>query len=381
MDRKRITDNELHAEFQRVSTLLGRTPSSGDIQKLRATDGTCFSHATYLKRHGTWSAVLDWAGLQCKQKLSREQLIEVLQRRSAELGRAPTARDLTEPRYKVFQAEFGSLQAALRAAKIVSQYKRGHRGGHRRWTREAIIIALKKSAKRYRRTPRASDFLKARANTPTYWTIQNAFQSFRDALLAAELVDTPAPKRSYARGTNEELAAELQRIASELGKTPSHRDVIRLRKTRSTRFVHTVYYRRFGSWPEALEAAGLKAPLPRRYTDKALIQYLHDRARELGRSPKFRELVRPSGAVMCARFGSHIAALQAANLPPPAPTTRKDTKWSQERLVSVIREFKRRHGRNPKVSDFSNATAEHPNIRTFYFKFRSFRAAIQAADS
>ena len=59
----------------------------------------------------------------------------------------------------------------------------------------------------------------------------------------------------YHRGvTDEELLTELQRVASELGK----KAVSRADNDDRGKFGTTTYIRRFGSWFNALEKAGLE---------------------------------------------------------------------------------------------------------------------------
>ena len=82
----------------------------------------------------------------------------------------------------------------------------------------------------------------------------------------------------------------------------------------------------FGSWDEALKAAGLEKPVDVRVGDKLnkeeMLGYLRDFYRKEGRSPNsrdFRGKGRPKGAPGSSSyveyFGSWDEALEAAGLP------------------------------------------------------------------
>jgi Homing endonuclease associated repeat len=76
----------------------------------------------------------------------------------------------------------------------------------------------------------------------------------------------------YHRGiTDEELTADLQRVASELGKIT----VSRAEYDERGKFGTTTHLRRFGSWFKSLEKAGLeKTRTPMNVPEEELFQNL-----------------------------------------------------------------------------------------------------------
>ena len=76
---------------------------------------------TVIEHFGTWNAAKRAAGLFPRRFLTREELLEQLRNLGAELGRAPTARDLADrgrsvPSASLYAHTFGSLANALREA-------------------------------------------------------------------------------------------------------------------------------------------------------------------------------------------------------------------------------------------------------------------------
>ncbi len=76
---------------------------------------------TVIEHFGTWNAAKRAAGLFPRRFLTRDELLEQLRRLGEELGRTPTARDLTErrrslPSVSLYAHTFGSLASALREA-------------------------------------------------------------------------------------------------------------------------------------------------------------------------------------------------------------------------------------------------------------------------
>jgi hypothetical protein len=76
---------------------------------------------TVIEHFGTWNAAKRAAGLFPRRFLTRDELLEQLRSLGVELGRTPTARDLTErgrsvPSASLYAHTFGSLGNALREA-------------------------------------------------------------------------------------------------------------------------------------------------------------------------------------------------------------------------------------------------------------------------
>ena len=117
--------------------------------------------------------------------------------------------------------------------------------------------------------------------------------------------------------SEERLIALLQEKAAELGETPNMKHVGSDPSMPSIRS----YYRCFGGWGKAIEAAGLamRPDYKRRYSDEELIVALKKKAAKLGRTPK-REDIEHASDMPCAftfreHFGNWNRALEAAGLP------------------------------------------------------------------
>lgn len=146
-------------------------------------------------------------------------------------------------------------------------------------------------------------------------TYQKRFGSWKKALVAAfdDLEDTAAIESRVGRPqqhTDDALVEELHRIATEYHDPPRIKDI----REHSNRGAKT-YIRRFGSWNEALEAAGFESADPNRVSTDDLIADLHRLRDELGTQPTATDVVEEGAhglATYQRRFGSWSTALGVA---------------------------------------------------------------------
>jgi hypothetical protein len=116
----------------------------------------------------------------------------------------------------------------------------------------------------------------------------------------------------YHRGvTDEELIADLKRVALEIDKKSVTRDVC----DEKGKYHSTTYIRRFGSWYNALEKAGLeKTRTPMNLPEEELFQNLEEIWIKLGRQPRYSEVQKPLSKYHVAtyehRFGGWRSALE-----------------------------------------------------------------------
>ena len=107
------------------------------------------------------------------------------------------------------------------------------------------------------------------------------------------------------------LIAELRRLADELGHTPSVSEMNELGE-----YSHMPYVQRYGSWSDAVEAAGFESNNPgRRIPEEELLDEIRRLAQELGRGPTSREMDgcgRFSRGTYANRFESWTAAKDKA---------------------------------------------------------------------
>lgn len=117
----------------------------------------------------------------------------------------------------------------------------------------------------------------------------------------------------YHRGvTDEELIGELKRVATELGKNA----VSRAENDERGKYGTTTYIRRFGSWFNALEKAGLeKTRTPMNLPEEELFESLEEIWTKLGRQPRYAEVQKPLSKYSVGtyenRFGTWRKALEA----------------------------------------------------------------------
>lgn len=116
----------------------------------------------------------------------------------------------------------------------------------------------------------------------------------------------------YHRGiTNEELIADLKRIALKLNKTALNRTD----NDEHGKYGTTTYIRRFGSWFNALEKAGLeKTRTPMNLPEEELFKNLEEIWIKLGRQPRYAEVQKPLSKYHVGtyenRFGTWRKALE-----------------------------------------------------------------------
>ncbi|MFW5917265.1 MAG: homing endonuclease associated repeat-containing protein [Halorubrum sp.] len=143
-----------------------------------------------------------------------------------------------------------------------------------------------------------------------YWvsTYRRQFGSWTNALTEAGF--EPADARTAERISDEDLLAELERMATDRGATPTFQEM-----ERDGAYSPRTYVNRFGSWNEALEAADLEPRGTGRVSEADLLADLRRLRDELGTQP-IADDVRERGAYSLAtyqrRFGSWSGAKDAA---------------------------------------------------------------------
>ena len=134
----------------------------------------------------------------------------------------------------------------------------------------------------------------------------------------------------------------------------------------------------FGTWREALEAAGHQ-PNRKLWGRHEIVDALRLWTRQHGRPPKQSELAYgstglPTARTIRAHWGSYAAALEAAGV---SPSRRR---WSADRIIAAMRQWKRIHGQLPTSREWDGATAEHPHATTVLQRFGSWSNATRAAE-
>lgn len=150
-------------------------------------------------------------------------------------------------------------------------------GLRRRYSDEQILAELRAAAERLGRSPTMREFAQDSEARLHPQTVIEHFGTWNAAKRAAGLL----PRRFLTR---DELVSELQKLGSELGRTPKARDVARRRSLPSV----SLYAHTFGSFSEALRVAGYDVPRSEERLERAIEQGAK-LAEKLGRLPKMAD--------------------------------------------------------------------------------------------
>lgn len=121
--------------------------------------------------------------------------------------------------------------------------------------------------------------------------------------------------------------------------------------------------------------------VPRRpvWTQDRIIDALRSWHNDHDRVPSPRDWTRattehPHTSAVYKRFGSWLAALEAAGL----PTT--IMRWTDTLIIAAMRDWAREHGQPPTANDWATArAATHPNTSTVIERFGSWNNGLAAA--
>lgn len=111
--------------------------------------------------------------------------------------------------------------------------------------------------------------------------------------------------------SDEQLLADLRRVAESYGK----RTLGQREYGSKGNFAHKNFYKRFGSWNNALKKAGLKVTFSKTISNEELFDNLEVIWHRLGRQPFYTEISKPVSKFVvdtyCRRFGSWFKACEA----------------------------------------------------------------------
>lgn len=221
--------------LQSLAARLGKTPTVVDMHE----EGQ-YDPEQYLEAFGGWEEALEAAGLDPDEmgtkRIPDRELLAELQRLYTELGEPPTQRDMTERgeySNRTYQLRFGSWSAALQEAMLdtndgISEHE--------------LLREIERLADELGRAPKAAEMDEHGKYAPV--TYHRRFGSWREALMEADF------ETEHRGVSDEELLADLERLADELGKPPTT-DEVREHGTYSLR----TYYDRFESFIAARERA------------------------------------------------------------------------------------------------------------------------------
>jgi hypothetical protein len=141
---------------------------------------------------------------------------------------------------------------------------------------------------------------------------------------------------------------------------------------------HTTYTRRFGSWREALEAAGIPLdPTNTGYDRETLLKHLRDLAERLGRTPSISDVDAadgPCSTTYANWFGSWSAALVEAGFELKPPHRR----YGREELLDILRALAEELGHAPTMVELWQRD-DLPRPSTYKVRFGRWNAALREA--
>ena len=171
----------------------------------------------------------------------------------------------------------------------------------------------------------------------------------------------------------DDLIAALQALATTLGRPPTRAEM-----EAQGAYSATPYYRQFGSWPAALDAAGLEPQYRHQIPDDELLATVRELADALGHPPRRQEMATQgpfAPSTYRRRFGSWDAALAEAGLDPdgqPSPT-----RLARVELLRALHHLTRDLGRPPTQSDLD--TQGPYSVDVYHDRFGSWNAALAEA--
>lgn len=204
-------------------------------------------------------------------------------------------------------------------------------------TRDDLLTELHRMADSCDKVPSASEFDDAAEYT--VYQCKKEFGSWNETVKAAGF------RVNYRSGlTDDELIEELQRLAEELGRSPTAPHM-----TDHGEFGESIYKTRFGSWNEALRAAGLTINSRHGISDDELLSELQDLTTTLGRPPRMKDM-REHGEFdpypYYCRFGSWNEGLRKAGL-----SINRMHGVESDELIDGLRKLADELGHTPSVSE------------------------------
>ena len=232
---------------------------------------------------------------------------------------------------------------------------------------EELLEDIRTVAAIVERTPSIQDYRDHGEYAAT--TITRRFESWQDAVSQAGF-EPHAAETEIPEG---ELLAELRRLAEEHG-TPATAEVM---NDEGAYWVST-YRRRFGSWGNALAEAGFEpadARTTKQLSDEELLAELKRMATADDEPPTFQEMEAEgqySPRTYVNRFGSWNEALAAAGFEP-----RESGRVSDADLLADLHRLREKIGHRP-VADDVREHGQY-GLATYQRRFGSWSNAVAAA--
>ena len=228
-------------------------------------------------------------------------------------------------------------------------------------TKERCIVELKQAAQGLGHAPTPKEFRKYASMSSN--TVTRLFGSWDKGLLAAGL-------KVRKHLTKSEGISLLRRVARKLKRTPTHAEF-----DKYAMMSYGIIVTLFGSWNNALKAAGLNVRVWRDATKSEGIKELKRVARKLGKTPTafdFSEHARMSYATITKLFGSWNAGVMAAGLKITVQYGR-----TKSGCIKELKQVAKKIGRTPTVHEFDKQS--DISISVIIKRFGSWGKGVLAA--
>jgi hypothetical protein len=245
-----LDDEEVLAALQAVAdeSSVDAPPTHQQVR-----DHGRYSPWLYIDRFDAWITALSAAGFEMQPRIDPDacpatdtELLTHLQDIAATINRTPTASEMdayADYQSAIYEARFGSWEDTVSAADLAPLAA----SRHTVYTDTELLNHLRDLAADLERSPTV-DVMNER-DGPSALTYQYRFGSWQDALREAGIEPR---KTNRTEISDEELLDALQSLAADLDATPTCHQM-----NEQGAYSPTTYERRFGSWTNAVRAAGL----------------------------------------------------------------------------------------------------------------------------
>lgn len=296
--KQSIPESELLDELIRLSTELGRTPTSRDV----AEKGE-YAPSNYSNKFGSWNRAVREAGLEPTRRrdIPKDELLTELKRLADELGHAPTVEEMKQRGkfgVSTYSKEFGSWNDALQEADLELNRRQNV-------DESKLLEEVSRLYDEFDRSPSAD--IMSRNGDFAVSTYRRVFGSWNNALREAGF---DVNNRSDIPEL--ELLNALQRLGNEVGQTPTAADM-----EQQGQFGWATYEKAFGSWNTALRRAGFEPNVRGDIPETELREELQRLKDELGHVPERREMDDEGefdSTTYMSTFGTWNDALREADL-------------------------------------------------------------------
>lgn len=299
-----------------------------------------------------------------------EELLSDLKDFADAIDHTPTQMEMEDygPRtVSVYVEQFETWEQALQSADLEKDRINS------KFTVQDLIDEIRRVADICGHIPTIEEFDdKSEISSSTYY---NHFGSWQSAIDESDLMDEYEPPCLFDI-QSEDLLDEIRRLTSVLGRAPTIAEMNELGE-----YSERTYQRRFGSWLQSLETAGVaddkQEPEKTQISKEELLSSLQAVARKLDRSPSFedmREHGKYGPTTYSYRFGSWNEALKAAEL---QPRRSSNTQIPEHELITELRRLAKELGHVPQRKEMDDG-GNHSGM-TYYNRFGSWQNSIKEA--